>query len=66
MLELDVLLEEFLQFVYPTAAEHEKRAFIRLLAHPDPLLLEWFMGKSAPSDPELEQLIGIIRRQTQD
>ncbi len=64
MLELDVLLEEFLRLVYPGATEQQQHDFVRLLEQPDPLLLEWFMGKSSPGDPALEKLVGIIRRRT--
>lgn len=66
MLELDLLLEGFLEHQYPTLDASGRQAFGRMLEFPDQLLLEWLTGKIVPADPELRRLVQAIRRPAAD
>lgn len=57
MLELDLLLETFLENDFPGLSDREKGDFPRLLALEDPQLHDWLMGEGAPDDPALAALI---------
>ena len=61
MLELDLLLEGFLDEGYARLDEDGCRLFARLLDYPDPVLIDWFMGASVPSDGAMRALVGRIR-----
>jgi antitoxin CptB len=61
MLELDVLLGNFLEDGYANLADDDKRLFINLLACTDPELFSWLMGKEIPPDPGLTRITEIIR-----
>ena len=59
ILELDVLLDNFLNTHYAKLSNKEKKAFIDLLDYSDPLLLEWLTNQtSAP--PFFQSLIAKI------
>lgn len=62
MLELDVLLGNFLKEAYPKLPDLDKQAFVRLLDEPDPLLFAWLMGSSLPSDGSHRSIIASIRQ----
>jgi len=62
MLELDLLLEAFLEKSYPSLSEREQRDFIRLLDAPDPELMAWIMGDETPDDPAIKELMPILRK----
>jgi len=62
MLELDLLLEGFLDIQYPALAAADRQAFARMLEFPDQLLLEWLTGKIVPADAEMRRLVQAIRR----
>ena len=53
MLELDLVLQSFLDRNYDEATRDEQHAFETLLNYPDPLLLEYVMGRMTPTDPLL-------------
>ena len=53
MLELDLLLQSFLDHEYDEIDTGERRAFAALLSYPDALLLEYVMGRMIPADPQL-------------
>jgi antitoxin CptB len=61
MLELDLLLRDFLDHGYPRLDDAEKRDFDRMLDYPDAVLLEWFMGRIRPTDKDVAQLVEKIR-----
>lgn len=61
MLELDVLLGNFLQEAYPSLAVEEKKCFIELLSWPDPTLFAWLMGSELPEDVNLSKMTEMIR-----
>ena len=61
MLELDVLLGNFLEKAYPALPDSAKWQFVRLLECVDPALFAWLMGHEVPADPELAAIIEMIR-----
>ncbi len=62
MRELDLLLLAFLERGYAAQPQNTRTAFRRLLCEPDPLLLEWLLGRRTPPDPELAHVVAEIRR----
>jgi antitoxin CptB len=61
MLELDLLLEGFLDNAYPASDEEERARFVHLLAMVDPVLYDWLMGYTEVPDPALKELVRKIR-----
>ncbi len=61
MLELDLLLRDFLDHAYAQLDAEEKDVFDHLLDYPDAVLLEWLMGRIRPTDRDVEQLVDKIR-----
>ncbi|VAW81138.1 Succinate dehydrogenase flavin-adding protein, antitoxin of CptAB toxin-antitoxin [hydrothermal vent metagenome] len=64
MLELDILLNNFLSKDYIKLAENDKNAFNRLLDYPDNVLLELLLGRTISSDQEIQGVIQKIRTLT--
>ena len=62
LLELDVVLKEFLEKQFSSLSPAEQAAFERLLATPDETLLAYVQGNQNPSDNDLMQLISKIRK----
>lgn len=65
MLELDLLLSDFLSKRYEDLNEKERSTFVRLLDYPDQTLLELLMGRMKPTDRELVHVIKEIRSASQ-
>jgi len=61
MAELDALLANFVQRGHADLDAAGKQAFERLLKTPDPLLIEYLLGRVVPADPELAVLARQIR-----
>jgi antitoxin CptB len=61
LLELDVVLKDFLDRLYPGLTPAEQEAFEQLLAVPDETLLAYVQGKQNPPEEELMQLVQKIR-----
>jgi antitoxin CptB len=61
MLELDVLLGNFLEEAYPQLSDEEKNHFILLLDSQDPSLFAWLMGHEEPKDEALAAISEKIR-----
>ncbi len=61
MLELDVLLGNFLEEAYISLQPEEKDHFIRLLECNDQELFGWLTGKNTPTDEILALMVGKIR-----
>jgi len=53
MLELDAMLQAFMDKSYDDLDEAQQRAFERLLRTPDQLLLEYLMERTIPTDKEV-------------
>lgn len=60
MLELDVLLEPFVDEAYDALSNDDKASFQRLLACEDPDLFAWFMGHKPCEDEALNRVLKII------
>jgi len=61
MLELDLLLGDFLRRGYGDLDAAGRRLFDQMLDYPDALLLEWLLGRIQPTDKDVAQLIAQIR-----
>lgn len=61
MLELDVLLGNFLNEAYPTLTPSDQDLFVELLNYPDTQLLAWLMGQEEPEDRGLAKITELIR-----
>lgn len=59
LLELDVLLREFLDQRYADLSDSERIAFERLLGEADQSLSDWFGGATPPPD-DLKRIISEI------
>ncbi len=66
MLELDLLLERFLERGYAALDATGQAQFERLLGHPDPQLHDWLLGLDPPpaTDPALAHVIQAVRDAT--
>lgn len=62
LLELDLLLQRFLEREYGALSGREHAALARLLELPDPELLAYCNDVSRPTDPELDSLVRKIAR----
>lgn len=61
MLELDVLLGNFLEERYAELSEADKQLFINLLEYTDPELFSWLMGKVEAPEGGLARITELIR-----
>lgn len=61
MLELDVLLGNFLEKAYLQLNNDEQQLFITLLECSDQDLFEWLTGKKQPIAPEIKWIVEKIR-----
>lgn len=61
MLELDVLLSNFLTEKYQHLPTADQILFAKLLTYADPDLFSWLLGKSSPLEPDLIKIVGLIR-----
>lgn len=61
MLELDLLLQGFLERGYGDLDERGRRGFLELLDYPDQMLLEYLLGRMAPVDPLIANVVAKIR-----
>lgn len=62
LLELDVVLLNFLEQRYPNLSPPEQNAFDKLLAIPDDTLFAYMQGDQKPIDNELRKLVDKIRQ----
>jgi len=61
MLELDLLLRDFLDSGYQDLDAAGQQLLDRILDYPDAVLLEWLMGRIRPTDKDVAQLVDKIR-----
>lgn len=61
LLELDLLLNSYLDNVYEQLTDYEKQQFITLLDMQDQEMYEMLSGKTSPNDKELAALLERIR-----
>ena len=65
LLELDLLLQQFVDRHYAALAAADRLVFDRLLTLADAELLALLQGSGEPTDPELARLVATVRRHTQ-
>ncbi|WP_338074116.1 succinate dehydrogenase assembly factor 2 [Halochromatium glycolicum] len=61
MLELDLLLNRFLDSGYAALDGQGRADFVRLLGYSDQILQDWLVGQAVPADPALCRLITAIQ-----
>jgi len=61
MLELDVLLGNFLEEVYTNLEKEDQHIFVRLLSENDQDLFMWLTGKELSTGPEFILMVEKIR-----
>jgi antitoxin CptB len=66
MLELDILLQAYVELRYPSAKREQQLAFETLLNYPDQLLFDYLLGGSQPSDPGMAYVVQEILSAAQD
>lgn len=64
MLELDLLLNQFINNDYPKLQSEEKKVLDRMLDYPDQLLFDLFLGHMQSSDDNVTSLVKKIRQST--
>ena len=60
MLELDLVLEPYVQSRYAELDESDRARFQRLMGCEDQELFAWFLRRERPEDPELADIVGKI------
>ena len=61
LLELDLILGRFMDRHYEGLDEEARAAFRELLERPDNDLLDWALGRSAPTEARYQPLIDLLR-----
>lgn len=61
MLELDLLLNNFVNKAVETLTPQQKASFELLLSYPDQTLLDLLLGNSMASDPTISTIVEKIR-----
>jgi antitoxin CptB len=61
MLELDLILNSFLEKGLGSLSAQQVRSFNSLLTHTDPELYAWLMGHEVPYNIELVEIVTLIR-----
>ena len=64
MLELDLLLKDFISKGYDSLESHDRSAFTSLLEYPDAVLFDLLMGKSVTADQGIASVVKKIRTTT--
>ena len=60
MLELDLILTQFVENVYDTLSKDDQLRFEVLLECEDQTLFMWFMQRENPDNPDMDRIIKII------
>lgn len=61
MLELDAILQPFFDRYFSNLNPKQQQTFARLLECTDPELYNWFIGSEVPEDPDLYELVTLIK-----
>ena len=62
LLELDLVLQQFLSEEYPFLDVNQKRTFSRLLGLPDNDLLDLAMGRTDTTDEAFGEIVQLMRK----
>jgi antitoxin CptB len=60
MLELDLVLQPFIERTYPQLSPQDQQCYCRLLEQEDQDLFAWFIQREQPSDPDLQRIVDIV------
>ena len=60
--EVELQLVPFFERRFEALSEADRLAYARLLEREDWQLLDWLQGRSAPVEPHLARIVGLIRR----
>lgn len=66
MLELDLLLLEFLEICYANLEKDLQQAFVALLDYPDPSLQRWLIGDGEGVADGMQAIVKTIREGSGD
>jgi antitoxin CptB len=61
MLELDLLLNRYLDSSFQRLDQQARVDFVRLLGYQDQIIYDWLMGQSVPTEAALRRLVAQIR-----
>ena len=61
MLELDLLLNNFINKAADRLSQQEKKSFEQLLSYPDQTLLDLLLGNTVSSDDEISEVVKKIQ-----
>ncbi len=64
MLELDILLNTFLDTQYRKLNESQRETFVMLLSYPDQTLFELLMDKMTSANPAITDMVKRVREST--
>lgn len=64
MLELDLILQPFIENIYSGLAESDQQSFDLLLEEQDQDLFNWFLKKQDPENEKLLRIVTIIREKS--
>ena len=65
MLELDLILQPFVENTYDSLSEHDQLRFDALLEREDQQLFVWLMKREQPTDPDTLRIVQIIHESRQ-
>ena len=65
MLELDLILQHFLEAQFAQLKLDEQQDFTDLLNCTDPELFAWLIGKEEPTEPKFQTIVRLIRHYAQ-
>lgn len=65
MLELDLILQPFVENVYPSLNTADQGLYEALLEEQDQDLFAWFLKRQNPEDPHLLRIVSLIRESVQ-
>ena len=64
MLELDLILQPFVETVYPGLEKADQLLYQQLLEEQDNDLFRWLLSSQSPEDHQLQRIVRIIRDHT--
>ena len=64
MLELDLILQPFVENIYPNLDQADQALYQLLLEEQDTDLFSWFLSREKPEDLNLQRMVQLIRDNT--
>ena len=65
MLELDLILQPFVENTFDSLPENDQLRFEALLEREDQQLFMWLMKREQPTDPDTQRIVQIIHESRQ-